>query len=213
MPRKGKSTKKRLLDTNIPSLSDSQAQDNKNHAYRSLQLRRAEALELLSSGKVPSKFRFRQNQIERISAFVNSCMSHSKKGYRFLMITGSPGAGKSLCTNTILSKIKCTIIKMNANIVKTLAEVQVKIAEKLLGETAAVTAPQIILELQKAQYKQTCIVYIEEIEVLFKSEPTPITEDFLRLFQKKSVNLILIGISNSIDVIQKSSLKYSFKIN
>ena len=36
---------------------------------------------------------------------------------------------------------------MNANIVKTLAEVQVKIAEKLLGETAAVTAPQIILEL------------------------------------------------------------------
>lgn len=48
--------------------------------------------------------------------------------------------------------------------------------------------------------------------MLFKTEPTPITEDFMRLFQKKGLDLILIGISNSIDVIQKSSLKYSFKI-
>jgi broad-specificity NMP kinase len=43
---------------------------------------------------------------------------------RFLMLTGAPGAGKTLTANKILSKYNCRVISMNANIVKTLEEVQ-----------------------------------------------------------------------------------------
>lgn len=48
--------------------------------------------------------------------------------------------------------------------------------------------------------------------MLFKSAPGIVSEDFLLLFLKKSVNLILLGISNTIDTLQKYSGKYSFKI-
>jgi Cdc6-like AAA superfamily ATPase len=50
------------------------------------------------------------------------------------------------------------------------------------------------------------------VELLFKNDPTPITEDFLKLFQKKSLRLILIGISNTIDTLLKSSKKFGFKM-
>ena len=40
------------------------------------------------------------------------------------MVTGSPGAGKTLSINSVLSKIECDVIRLNANMVKTIAEVQ-----------------------------------------------------------------------------------------
>lgn len=131
------------------------------------------------------------------------------------MVTGAPGAGKSLCANSVLSKIDCTIIKLNANIVKTLSEVQEIIAEKLIekGGGAIKTMPQLIQELNQIEYKSTCIVYIEEVEILFKAAPTPVTEDFMKLFQKKNLNIILIGISNTIDTLLKSSNKFCFKMH
>lgn len=55
-------------------------------------------------------------------------------------------------------------------------------------------------------------MYIEEVELLFKADPTPITEDFMKLFQKKGLRLILIGISNTIDTLLKSSSKFCFKM-
>lgn len=61
--------------------------------------------------------------------------------------------------------------------------------------------------------KQTSVVYIEEIELLFRAAPTPTTEDFMKLFQKKGFPIILIGISNTIDALQKYSGKFSFKIH
>jgi broad-specificity NMP kinase len=66
-----------------------------------------------------------------------------------MMITGAPGAGKSLCANTILSKIGCKVIKLNANTVKSLQDVQSMISVELLGKIgyAYKTAPQIISEL------------------------------------------------------------------
>jgi len=62
------------------------------------------------------------------------------------------------------------------------------------------------------KYNKCCVVYIEEIEILFKSAPDIVSEDFLSLFLKKTVNLVLIGISNTIDCLQKYSGKYSFKV-
>lgn len=67
--------------------------------------------------------------------------------------------------------------------------------------------------LDKEGIDQTHVVYIEEIELLFRAAPTPTTEDFMKLFQKKGVPIILIGISNTIDALQKYSGKFSFKIH
>jgi Cdc6-like AAA superfamily ATPase len=130
-----------------------------------------------------------------------------------MMITGSPGAGKTMCANFILSKKNCDIVRMNANMVKTVSEVQAIISDKLLKDDSNRTAIQIIRELEEADYDKTCIIYIEEIEILFKTAPDIISEDFLLLFSKKNINLILIGISNTIDTLQKYSSKFSFKIN
>jgi Cdc6-like AAA superfamily ATPase len=61
------------------------------------------------------------------------------------MVTGSPGAGKTLSINHVLSKVEeCEIIRMNANIVKSIAEVQELICQQLLGDSKARTAPQIL---------------------------------------------------------------------
>lgn len=68
-------------------------------------------------------------------------------------------------------------------------------------------------ELEEVKYNKDCVVCIEEIELLFKSAPGIVSEDFLTLFQKKSVNLVLVGISNTIDTLQKYSGKYSFKVS
>lgn len=56
------------------------------------------------------------------------------------------------------------------------------------------------------------MVCIEEVELLLKNEPTPITEDFLKLFQRRGLRFILIGISNTIDTLLKSSKKFGFKM-
>jgi hypothetical protein len=51
------------------------------------------------------------------------------------------------------------------------------------------------------------------VELLFRYDPNPLTEDFMRLFQKKGLRLILIGISNTIDTLLKSSAKFCFKMH
>lgn len=93
--------------------------------------------------------------MERIGAFLEACVKEEKKGFRFLMLTGSPGAGKSLCTNTLLSKMGIKVIKINANLVRSLKEVQEIIGGELLGEIGKTsqTAPQIIRHLEDANYK------------------------------------------------------------
>jgi Cdc6-like AAA superfamily ATPase len=50
------------------------------------------------------------------------------------------------------------------------------------------------------------------VELLFRTDPTPVTEDFMKLFQRKGLRLILIGISNTIDTLLKSSKKFNFKM-
>lgn len=53
---------------------------------------------------------------------------------KVLMLTGSPGAGKTLCANYILKKLPYKIVNLNANLVKNLKEVQAILTENLLPE-------------------------------------------------------------------------------
>jgi len=59
---------------------------------------------MLNGTHMPGKFKFRDQEIERINAFLESCIKGEKKGFKFLMITGSPGSGKTLSANSVLSK-------------------------------------------------------------------------------------------------------------
>jgi Cdc6-like AAA superfamily ATPase len=106
------------------------------------------------------------------------------------------------------------VIKLNANIVKSLQEVQLIVAGELLGEGGKTphTASHLVRMLE-AHPPQECVVYIEEVELLFKADPSPLTEDFMKLFQKKGLRLILIGISNTIDTLLKCCNKFGFKIH
>jgi hypothetical protein len=126
MPKKAKNTRKRIINIGIGNynLSTGDPEDPPTLDFRSLTLRKMETLEFLNGANMPSKFRFREAEIEKISAFLTSCINKEKKGYRFMMITGSPGAGKTLSVNSVLSSLDCEVIRMNANIVKSVAEVQ-----------------------------------------------------------------------------------------
>lgn len=62
------------------------------------------------------------------------------------MLTGSPGAGKSLTVHSLLAKHSCKIIKMNANVVRSLQDVQLLIGSELLKEKGefSCTAPKLV---------------------------------------------------------------------
>lgn len=124
MPRKTKKRVPNTLNTDLYVSSAEETDELNQKPYRTYVLRKAEALHLLNGTSIPSKFRFREQEKERIQSFVTSCVKEDHKGFKFLMITGAPGAGKSLCANSVLSHMGCKVIKMNANIVKSLAEVQ-----------------------------------------------------------------------------------------
>lgn len=83
---------------------------------------------------MPSKFRFRERELERINSFLSECLGGKKKGYRFLMVTGSPGAGKTLCLNSVLSGLECEVLRLNANVVRSVGEVQALLTVRLLGD-------------------------------------------------------------------------------
>ena len=97
---------------------------------------------------MPSTFRFREAETKRIKTFLESCLKREHKGYRFIMLTGSPGAGKTLCINSVLKDLECDVIRMNANIVKSIEGVQQLISMKLIGSDKTRTAPQILRELE-----------------------------------------------------------------
>ena len=146
MPRRAKSRKRRV-DSSSYNLATEEAEETTLSPLRSFKLRRAETLEYLNGTNMPSKFRFREREIEKIHEFITSCLASTKKGYRFLMITGSPGAGKTLCANTILNAIKVEIIRLNANLIKTISQVQEEICNRLLPDEEFKTALHIIREL------------------------------------------------------------------
>ena len=119
MPKHNKPSRKRILDVAHYNLTTHDQEDFLD--LRSNTLRKIETLDYLNGTHMPAKFKFRDEEMTKIRHFLESCINKQKKGYRFMMLTGSPGAGKTLCVNSVLSNMKCRIIRMNANIVKSIA--------------------------------------------------------------------------------------------
>jgi Cdc6-like AAA superfamily ATPase len=107
--------------------------------------------------------------VKEINEFVRKCEVEKKLGCRILMVSGSPGLGKTLSVSTVLETTKCEVISFNANRTRTFREVQQKIYEKLLSKrgNSNLTTQQIIRALVEKQVYQTVFVYIEEIETAF----------------------------------------------
>ena len=65
MPRKGKTPQKRMPDTSL-SNPDPEVQEESQKMHRSAGLRKMEALSMLNGATMPSKFRFRDKELERM---------------------------------------------------------------------------------------------------------------------------------------------------
>ena len=79
------------------------------------------------------------------------------------MVTGAPGLGKTLSVTTVLKRVSCRVISMNANLTKSLRQIQNIIYEKMTQKKAkkTLTTPQIIRELINCKKQQPTIIYIQ----------------------------------------------------
>jgi Cdc6-like AAA superfamily ATPase len=79
------------------------------------------------------------------------------------MLTGAPGLGKTLAVTTVLKTANCLVISLNANITKTLREIQRIIYEKITNKKCSrpLSTQQIIRELLSNQHRPPVIVYVE----------------------------------------------------
>lgn len=61
MPKKPKNNRKKLIDVGNYNLSTGEVEEGPAVEFRSLTLRKTQALEYLNGANMPSKFRFREN--------------------------------------------------------------------------------------------------------------------------------------------------------
>jgi len=103
MKKRSRSARKKILNLNAFNLA---TKDEEHVDLRSLTLRKMEALDYLNGTNMPEKFRFREEEIGKIDNFISKVVKKEQKGYRFLMVTGSPGAGKTLSINHVLGRVE-----------------------------------------------------------------------------------------------------------
>ena len=179
-------------------------------------MKKFEALDVLKGTNHPSQIRYRDQQIIQIKKYIDLFLNSNTKRAskcRIIMITGSPGAGKTLCTNHILRKSPYKIINLNANLIKNLTQVQSILSEALLQEKPEkqLSTFQLLCELEEHP-PEPCILYIEEIQLLLKCFPDLFSQEFFSLFSQKKIKLMLIGISNTIDTLEKYAQRLKIKI-
>jgi Cdc6-like AAA superfamily ATPase len=70
------------------------------------------------------------------------------------MVTGSPGLGKTLSVTSVLREVRSRVLQFNANLTKTLKDVQQSIYADLLGRKASrsLTTQQIIRALLESDF-------------------------------------------------------------
>ena len=131
---KTKQSRKKKPDLSL-TMQDSSEQSNSCRP-RSFELRAAEAFEILKGSNNPSQISYRDKEIDEIKNCIENLINDTTNNNKckVLMLTGSPGAGKTLCANFILKKMPYKIINLNANLVKNLKQVQRILAEELLPE-------------------------------------------------------------------------------
>lgn len=85
---------------------------------------------------------------------MEDCERGRRKGFRFLMVTGSPGLGKTLSVTSVLREVRSRVLQFNANLTKTLKDVQQSIYADLLGRKASrsLTTQQIIRALLESDF-------------------------------------------------------------
>lgn len=87
-----------------------------------------EAKRILCGEQLPSKFKFRDKETKEIETSIRNFLSGKKDyKYRILMLTGSPGAGKTLCANNVLHKLEeedFKVLYLNSNMIKKKTDVQ-----------------------------------------------------------------------------------------
>jgi len=55
---------------------------------------------------MPKNFSHREKELKELKKYVEDCLTKKNKSkYKIMMVTGSPGAGKSLSVNHILAKL------------------------------------------------------------------------------------------------------------
>lgn len=91
---------------------------------KSFQMRKAEALDMLNGSEDEGDFRHREEEIDEIESFVKEVGKGARKGCRFLMVTGSPGLGKTVSVGRVVERNYCPVLAINANITRSLREVQ-----------------------------------------------------------------------------------------
>jgi Cdc6-like AAA superfamily ATPase len=100
--------------------------------------------------------------VEEIEKFVQEVGNGSRKGCRFLMVTGSPGLGKTVSVSRALAKSLCPVVAVNANICRTLREVQLLIYQRLIGRKPArlLTTQKLARELITHNCTGPLLIYI-----------------------------------------------------
>ncbi len=72
---------------------------------------------------------------------------------------------------------------------------------------------QIIRHLEEQKVKRKYVLYIEEVEIILEQKTNIFTEDFFCLFSNTKLNLMMLGISNTIDALAKYSKSISVNLN
>jgi Cdc6-like AAA superfamily ATPase len=61
----------------------------------------------LGGNEMPKNFNHRGEEIKEIVKYIENCLTNKNKNkYKILMVTGSPGAGKTLSVSHILTKLE-----------------------------------------------------------------------------------------------------------
>jgi hypothetical protein len=107
------------------------------------------------------------------------------------------------------------VIKFNANIIKTVRDVQEVICNEILGRKYGkdMSTLQIIRLLEEEKIKRKYVLYIEEVEIILEQKTNIFTEDFFCLFSNHKLNIMMLGISNTIDALAKYSKSISVNLN
>lgn len=72
---------------------------------------------------------------------------------------------------------------------------------------------QIIRHLEEQKIKRKYVIYIEEVEIILEQKTNIFTEDFFCLFSNPKLNIMMLGISNTIDALAKYSKSISVNLN
>lgn len=144
----------------------------------SLEVQRQRVLEFLGGNEMPKNFNHREEEINEIIKYIENCLVNKNKNkYKILMVTGSPGAGKTLSVSHVLTKLEKQktvdkVIKFNANIIKTVRDVQEVICTEILGRKFGkdMSTLQIIRLLEEEKIKRKYVLYIEEVEIILEQK-------------------------------------------